>query len=342
MIKYLLGIATFFLSANLFAGCCVDSTDSWEVGLGWRRDNLKWKLQDLSTSYIDADASSFIHFKDIEFYTIHTKIHSVGCEYYFRASADYGTSEKGRAIERFGLETSMYDIDDLTVRTSDRIKKRSEVYDFSGAIGYPFKLCGCRLMIAPLIGFSFNRQHLRSKNDKSRYDSSSFYYDSSDSSDSSSSGDSSEFSVNSSNPFDFGSSDPFSSYSEETIASALGLSIDKRSSNYRFTWYGFYAGVDIAYALDTCWTIFSESEYHFLDRCHRKRKSITGVYFVDRYHHKGKAYGFNQTIGTTYDMGANYYFSLAVDFKWWKADSHKFDHLQWQSVGVNAALGYYY
>jgi len=343
MLKYLFAAIALLFSAPVLASCCIDSNNGLEVGLGWRRDDMRWKLKDITSSYLYADALSKIHFKDLNYYTIHAKCHSVGCSYYFRASADYGQSDKGRAVEVFGLTTPIYDVGSVLIESNQKIKRRSEVYDFSAAIGYPFTPCGCKLVIAPLVGFSFHRQHLRAKGGESRYSASSFYrFDSESLSFTNTS--ESAFSVNSSNPFDFGSYDPFSNSSESDhlIANVLGLSIDKRVSVYRFTWYGPYVGVDIAYALDSCWSLFSQTEYHFLDNCHRKRKSLTGVYFVDDYHHKGWAYGFDQTVGATFDMGANYYFSIAADFKWWKGHSGSHDELHWKSVGVNAAMGYFY
>lgn len=158
----------------------------------------------------------------------------------------------------------------------------------------------------------------------------------------SSSSSSSSFSVDSSsNPFRDSSlsSNPFSSSSSsENIASALGLSNDKESANYRFSWYGPYAGLDVAYALDSCWTLFTELEGHFLSNVHRKRKSWTGVDFVDEYHHKGWAYGFDGTLGTTFCFCGCWFSTINVDYKWWKGHSKK-DSLHWTSVNVNVTIG---
>ena len=282
-----------FVSSLLIAGCgddpCCSSVD---CSVGWRRDHLDWKARRLDSSYVSGRANSRIHFKDIDSYTLSAKARWAGTAYYIRCSAEYGLTDKGRARERFNIH-SPYLYYPISVDTSDRIKRRSEVYDFDGAVGYPFVFCDCRLNIVPLIGFSFHRQHLRVKDDHefscysscssssssdcgccSSSDSSScshhsscsefFDYHSSDS-----------FFVSSSNPFrDSPSSDPFEKPSSDpNIASALGLGTQHRTSNYRFTWYGFYLGTDIAYALDPCWTLYTELEFHFLDRCHRKRKS---------------------------------------------------------------------
>lgn len=340
MIKYLLSVAACLFSLQLFAGCCIDSTDSFEIGLGWRKDDLKWKTRQGYRGFVDADSE--IHFKNLNFYEAYAKVHSIGCAHYARAQADYAITYKGRCREHFHLDAPYFGVDELSAISHERIKRRSECFDFNGAVGYPFMFRSCRLMVSPLIGFSFHRQRLRSKA-RSRYWDSSFIYAQDSSSDPSSFEGSSKFSVNSLNPFGFGgSSDPFAtSPSNEIIAEALGLSIEKRTSVYRFTWYGFYLGVDIAYALDSCWTLFSQTEYHCYDRCHRKRKSLTGVQVVDRFHHSTKAYGLDQSIGLTYEMGCNYYLSIETNMKWWKSDS-KYDRLQWRTVSITSGLGYFY
>lgn len=338
------------LSGSLVADCC----QSAEVSLGWRRDDLNWKMNHVDSSYVCGHANSRIHFKDINSYTLSGKFKWVDRFYYIRLTGDYGLTDKGRARERFQIK-SPWLYYPIGVETSDPVKRRSEVYDFDIAAGYPFTFLCSRLSFVPLVGFSFHRQHIRVKEDRddsyssssssssySYYDS---YYSSSYSRSSSSffrSHSSSAFYVSSSNPFRFSpSSDPFSSHSESNIADSLGLYNPNRTTNFRFTWYGFYLGADIAYALDGDWTLFTEFEGHFLNNCHRKRKSWTGVYFVDDYHKKGWAYGYNSVVGLTYCLGNCWYSILSIDYKWWKGDSkNPTDVIHWQSVGVNLGLGY--
>lgn len=329
-------------ACSCFGDCCTNA----EIGIGWRRDNLHWKLDHLQeyTSYFDASVNSHIEFEKIDMYTAYAKIKWIGEAYYIRLSAQYGTTEKGRAEENFKMSSDLLG-GTVHVHTNDPIKRRSEVYDFNGAVGYPFILDHYRLNVTPLIGFSFHRQHLRVKQEE--YSSHSFVvdshnpfgFDSYSSYHSSSNRFSGSYSSSSSilNPFFI--PDPFSDESDPTIASALGLSPFHRTSTYRFTWYGFYAGVDIAYALDPCWTLFTELEWHFYDNCHRKRHSNTGVFFVDRYHQKHTAYGFNGTVGAVWLLGACWYATATVDFKYWISDD-RHDSLKWKSVGTNLALGY--
>lgn len=352
MLKSFITLATLIgvlQTSVVFAFCddicslfCSDSSStcyqSLDIKAGWRRDSLDWKLKNLHSSYVSGDVDDRIFFKDIDSYTISGQAKWVSSEYYIRVSAEYGLTDKGRAHEHFKIDSPLL-FGPIGVETSDPIKRRSEVYDFDAAVGYPFAFCNCRLSIIPLIGFSFHRQHLRVKSPESSY------YDSYDSYNMSSSSffsnhSSSSFFVSSDNPFiGFPSSDPFGSSSDPQIASALGLSNPHRTSTYRFTWYGFYLGADIAYAMDSCWTLFWNTEFHFLDNCHRKRKSWTGVYFVDDYHEKGFAYGFNNSVGVNYYMCNSWYGTISVDFNWWKAHSHR-DELYWKKVGAKIGLIY--
>ncbi len=341
MFKFLFKLATiaftFTTSLGFASGCyscfgnCYQSID---LGVGWRRDDLNWKLDHLheskdscGNSYIPAKAKSHIEYEHIDMYTVHGRARWIGEAFFVRLYGLYGWTEKGRAEEHFKIKSPLLDeLNGLngivSVHTSNPIKRRSEIYDFSIASGYPFQLHWCRLTAIPLLGFSFHRQRLRVKEKED--DSCS----------------SSSFSIDSSNPFHFqGSSDPFSDRSDPQIAHVLGLSPEHETSVYRFTWYGFYAGADIAYALDPCWSIFTELEWHFLDRCHRHRESNTSVSFVDGYHHRGWAHGFNGTVGAIWDAGSCWYGVVAVDYKWWRGHS-RHDDLKWDSVGINIAVGY--
>ena len=347
MFKCILKSATIILTLLTqfsFAVCCSDDcVQCIDIGFGWRRDNLKWSVPCLHESSGSAIASSNLHFNDIEMYTINGKAHWAASEYYIRLSGDYGSSFKGRAHQNFTITDSILN-GTLSTFVNNHVKDRSEFFDCTGAVGYPYMSCDLCLLIAPLIGYSFHRQRVRVKDAHHH----SF---------------GSDFSLSSSNPF-FSTSDlpipssagpsdlssgggldsnfffdPFYSSSPSNVAELIGFSPNNHTSNYRFTWYGPFIGVDIAYSLDSCWTLFSELEYHFWDKSHRKRKSLTAVDFVDHFHSERDAYGFNGTIGTTWDMGSCWYATIAVDFRWWKSNGHH-DTLEWKSVDTNISLGY--
>lgn len=352
MIKIAISVFTFifisyfhFVEAGCCGGCFGDCNQMVDIGIGWRRDSLNWKLEDIHTSCINARVDSHLDFHKIDMYTAHARTKWVGEAFYIRLSAEYGWTEKGRKDEFFKINTPILEKRCVSVHTDNPVKRRSEVYDFTGAIGYPFVFFCHRLNVYPLIGFSYHRQRLRTK-DKDHSSCQSFVVRSSDYFDDSylsstdclcfdtslSSLSTCSFESSLYNPFSCSSSDP-------NIASALGLIPLHRTSGYRFTWYGFFLGVDLAYALDPCWTIYTELEWHLLDNCHRKRDSKTGVDFVDNYHHKGWANGFNGSLGVLWVLGSCWYANAVVDFKWWHADAHH-DKLTWKSVGTNIGLSY--
>lgn len=354
--KHFVKLGMFVLTSIPACGFAFDCyIGSFDLGIGWRRDQLKWEVSDLADSSVDAIASSHLNFKDVEMYMVHGKARWAGSAYYVRLAADYGWTDKGRAHEHFNISSPLV-CGSLGTFVSSPIKRRSEVYDFNLAVGYPFSFrCNC-LMVVPLVGYSFHRQRLR----VCHKDHSSF---------------SSDFSLSSSNPFFSSSSfdsftfgnttissdsfDPFGSDSASNVAEVIGFSPLKHTDTYRFTWYGPFVGVDLAYGLDETWTLFGEFEFHFLDRCHRKRESYTAVDFIDDYHSKQWAYGFNGSIGTTIYFCSCWYTIIAVDFKFWKSNGgrsnddsscqtifsssvpgHAHDDLEWKSVGANISLGY--
>jgi len=319
--------------ANCCEGACYRVVD---LEVGWRRDYINWKTKDLCSGYLSGNIDDKLFFKDINSYTISGHAKWLAEHYYIRTSAEYGLTDKGRAHEHFDFRNCNL-CWPLNLHTSDPIKRRSEVYDFDGAIGYPFLFYKCHLCIIPLLGFSFHRQHLRVKESK---DSSSccdtptnpcqFFQCHS----------SSSFFIDSCNDLrcDW-CSNPFASESSSNIARNIGLINFHRTDTYRITWYGFYMGADMSYACDGNWTLYWNTEFHFLDSCHRKRKSFTGVFCVDDYHRTGGAYGFNNIVGFYGYIANNWYFTGSVDFNWWRAKS-RHDEMVWKKVGAKLGLAY--
>lgn len=398
-------LVPFMLFVTAFLPSFCELVSYYDISAGWRRDYLSWKNSDLKSSYACGKAKSNEYFRDINSYVISGKGKWLDNEcdsYYFRASADYGFVQKGDVHENFKLKSRWLYSGEVSAHTETPIHRHSEVYDFSGAAGIPFTLCSSRLLIAPVVGFAFNRQHLSVRPHHSHslysylYPSSSggndnnggFFNDdpnagldqipfeavkkpknklvkakkngkkklaakrsgkktsikskrSGSSSYESSYLSNSSFYVESSNPFAYYFvSDPFeySSWSHEGVASHLGLSNPHDDCSYRFTWYGFYLGVDLAYALDCEWSLYGQFEAHFLDKCHRKRKSWTGVQFVDHYHSSKNAYGFNGLVGLNYAIDNCWYATASAEMRYWESNT-KHDKMTWQSVDITAGVG---
>lgn len=365
MFKQINCILTLFF-ASFCALCSGEDFASFEVGVGWRRDNLQWKAINFDDlSHFDLSGKSHLNFKEINTYTCNAKARWSGEAYRIRLSADYGTTVNGRSHETITLLRQLSSSSSSPIPSdipqssffgfeSCRIKPRSEVYDFTGAVGYPWVLFCGQFYVSPMVGYSFHRQHWRAQGHKHMSSSSSssssssgsssvFSSPSSSSSSSSwsSTSGSTSFVVDSSNPLGFpSSSDPFiSSSSSEPMASQFGLRAKHRVNNYRFTWYGPLIGVDLGYAFDPYWSIYTELEGDVFCSARQKRKSNSGIGPIDTLHEAGRAYGFNSTTGVTYFLPTCWYFLVSVDYKWWKCVSHE-NKTQWKSVGLNVSMGY--
>lgn len=336
----LASVACMLLHSFAFGGCCGGRCcQSVDVEVGWRRDNLKWKAEDLRSSCVKGKVNDRFDFDNINSYTLSGQAKWVGSSYYVRCSAEYGLTDKGDAHQKFNIRSPEL-IHDICLSRSDPIKRRSEVYDFDGALGYPFLFFCNRLSVIPLVGFSFHRQYLRIKHED-HYSSyccsfpqnccNFFHCHSSDS-----------FFVEDENRFVGNpSKNPFSSCSPSSgIASHLGLCNPHRTDSYRFTWYGIYLGADISLALDNCWTLFWDTEFHFYDNCDRKRKTYTGIHFIDNYSKKGRAYGFNNIVGFNYHLCNCWYTTASVEIDWWNTFNSKHDSVNWQKIGAKIGLIY--
>lgn len=234
----------------------------------------------------------------MDMYSVNGKARWVGDCYYLRLDADYAQTVKGRAHEDFLLENT--ELPSVSAFMNNHIKRYSEVYDFTFASGYPFRLfCRC-VELVPIVGFSYHRQRLRVKDCERLI--------------------------------------PCCGFDNEEAALYGFCNPHRCTSQYRFTWYGGLVGMDLAIGLDGIWTLWGEFEYHF-GRCHRKRDSNLGSDFIDEYHHHGYAQGFNGTVGTTVVICTDWYLGFYLDGKIWRSKNHG-DNLDWNSVAANMTIGY--
>lgn len=313
MIQYFIALAGLLLCLPSVISSSIDcrgcGNQSLEIGGGWRRDNSTWKVRDLrgssSGSVLGIDNSnSRLEFEDVEMYTVNGRARFVSDAYYIRLEADYGWTDKGRAEEHLNVSDSLYS---YFASLNNAVKRRSEVYDFSAAFGYPIMPpCYRRLEFAPLVGFSFHRQQYRVKN---------------------------ELRPDQILPLEL----------EELSRCPSSLSFNSCGdlvylSHHRFTWYGPFVGFDFAFALNCDWSLWAEMEYHY-GRCNRKRSSEVGVHALDHYHFTDYAHGFNGTIGTNILFCDDWFGGLYVDWKSWVSADHD-DSLDWKSIGATATIGY--
>ena len=144
------GYADYFGSYEGCANCFgFESVLTFDVGGGYRSDNLNWKRFPSETSEISEK------WENIGMGVVETNASFLACEHYlFRADFDSGWFEKS------GKQTyTTYSDNVLTEELKART--RGQVYDVSGGIGYQFNIPCYRTSIAPLVGYSYNYQRFK-------------------------------------------------------------------------------------------------------------------------------------------------------------------------------------
>jgi len=154
--KIVLGLACLSMSMQAFADYCgydcrtncfgFDSVLTFDMGGGYRSDNLSWKRYPTATSEISEK------WKNIGMGIAETNASFLACEHYL-AKADFdcgwfSNSEKQR-----------YEIYNSGVLTEElKSCTKGQVYNISGGLGYQFNFRRCRISLAPLVGYSYNYQ----------------------------------------------------------------------------------------------------------------------------------------------------------------------------------------
>jgi hypothetical protein len=130
-----------------------DSTLTFDVGGGWRQDNLQWKV-------FPATAPGTVvkeKWKQINMGVVETNAQFLACEHYLlKVDFDYGWfSRSGRQhVKNRDLLTDTL-LQDFSSRT------KGHVYDVSGGLGYQFNWCCYRYSFAPLVGYSYHYQKFK-------------------------------------------------------------------------------------------------------------------------------------------------------------------------------------
>lgn len=122
-----------------------------------RRDELQWSIAGNSAG-TNPDIRSELTWSDVHSYQITVGGRAlINRMVFLRLALDYGLIQSGR------VRDSDYNSDDRYDEYSRSISKASgdQVWDFSVGAGYPFLLVKHRLLIAPLLGYSYHAQNLR-------------------------------------------------------------------------------------------------------------------------------------------------------------------------------------
>lgn len=327
MRKFILTLMASLLSCSAAFAFWPEATDSsLEIGVGYRQDRLEWKTSNHfdsgyygysdysgydSTFFGAPNLSSKLKWRHLNIWQIEAIGRYVTCDnIYLRANGDYGWITSGKNTDSdfisFGDGYSGYNSYDSGSGfefAHSKSKARGHVYDAKVAIGYQFNWCDNSLSVAPLVGYSWNGQHIQDKHLRQN-----FYFDD-------------ETIVLG----DAASARSYSSYSYFDTYGSYDYSsyYSGRHSSYHTRWNGPFIGFDFDYRFGCgCtadWEIFGAYEFHWA-RYHARAHWNLRLDLADGFHHRAKnAYGHVFDIGVRWDFCECWTLALKGEFQWWWA-----------------------
>ena len=129
------------------------------LSAGPRKDELDWSIAG-SAAGTDPNMLSELEWTSVDSYQIAFAHRGRALRHlYWRLGFDYAWVQDGT------VRDSDYDGDNQTLEWSRSISESTgdEMWDLSTGVGYAFILSRDRLMVAPLVGYSFSKQNLRIK-----------------------------------------------------------------------------------------------------------------------------------------------------------------------------------
>lgn len=142
---------------------------SFSLGVGYRQDRLDWKTK-ADIGFIenedDSDitgAESKLRWKNLEIWQIQAKAKYITCDnIYFRAYGNYGWITDGTVTDKDYLtHSSNVDVSDELLFSGKADADHGHVYDVSLGIGYQFRMCDDTIALTPVVGYSWEGQHLK-------------------------------------------------------------------------------------------------------------------------------------------------------------------------------------
>lgn len=334
--KFVLTLMASLLCCSAASAFWPEATDSSiEVGVGYRNDSIKWKreLRDGSSAfYGDCSGSgessssssrdkltSDFNWKDLSIWFIEGRGRYVTCDcIYLRGNIDYGWITSGKLHHKdhlsFASGQNRFNNDFSSSSGRGGSSARGFVYDGKIAIGYQFDWCDECLSIAPLVGYSWHGQHLRSHR---KHGGSNFY--------------------------GFYDEDSESYCSEEGSSSSSSSSSSGRGKHkFNDRWNGVFIGFDLDYRLCCEWNLFLNYEYHWAEfhaTEHREnlfRNDFNGCNNGNNKSriHANNGYGNVLDFGVEWDLCECWTLGLRAEFQWWYANNgHERTKIAEASVG---------
>jgi len=154
-----LSLACQSLSADCYDSYCdndcfgFDSVLTFDVGGGYRRDELKWKT---FPSY-DPGRQIEERWQNVGIGIIEANAQFLACEHFLlKVDFDYGWFTKSGSQKYFadgGIQENI----------NYKSTPKGNVYDLSGGLGYQFNFDCTRISFAPLAGYSYHQQRFKSR-----------------------------------------------------------------------------------------------------------------------------------------------------------------------------------
>lgn len=290
----------------------IASADSYgfQVGIGYRQDSIRWNMKE--SSQINPRVQSKLHFDDLEILLLGVKFKGlVSQSLYARCGFDYGfvcdgklresiTVERRESVNRFARNGMAIDGDYDNVITHNRKHGNNYVWDLNLALGMPFNCLCSEFSIAPMVGFSYNRQQLKFHNHDKAV-------------------------VN------------MTEYHAEIVH---GKFVDgyHPAGSFSTGWWGPMVGVDLSYVSENGWSAFAECEVHF-GRLKRERRSYIDVDFIDFYKRTKDFWGTSWKAGFNYVVCEDLYVEASISYANWMSFYHR-DHFNWSTGTARCDLGY--
>jgi hypothetical protein len=137
-----------------------DKEIEFSLSSGLRQDELEWSIAG-SSAGTNPNVLSELEWSSVDSYQITLANRSRFLRHYYcRTVFDYAWVQDGT------VRDSDYAGDNHTYEWSRSVSESTgdEMWDFSTGIGYAFILADDRLLISPLLGYSYSKQNLRIKN----------------------------------------------------------------------------------------------------------------------------------------------------------------------------------
>jgi hypothetical protein len=367
MRKYFVTFMASLLSCSAAFAFWPEAADSsFDLGVGYRRDKFSWTTQGNATvANVPTRLTSKLQWRDLKIWQIDANVKYLTCDnIYFRAGFDYGWITHGKVTEkdfadvlsgpccedsysRYSNGSGYYSVGSNAVEFADLTAKadRGHVYDATIAIGYQFKMCDDGLALSPVVGYSWDGQHLELGGDGSS-DYSPCYSPS----------------YSPCNDDSYTCYDDYS-YSRSVVSGGSSCSSGSRTK-YNTRWNGPFLGVDLDYKFGCDWSLFATYEFHWA-RFHAKAHwgdNRANSDLLDGFNHRAKsAQGQVASVGIKYDFCECWTLSLVGEWKYFRANHGKqrtlvesesncsfeercfeyvpLKHITWQSASVTANIG---